>query len=107
MTFYYELPAELFTAMRRGGARSRLGYRRFDKADIRRLSQIGISPARASGGGMVNRCALNVQSEAYRQASQLASEDGGSAAAEFHAASVPASEIGEMLPEGKPLIRVV
>ena len=32
MTFDYELPAELFTAKRKGGARSRLGYRRFATA---------------------------------------------------------------------------
>ena len=32
MTFDYELPAELFTAKRKGGARSRLGHRRFATA---------------------------------------------------------------------------
>jgi hypothetical protein len=32
MTFDYELPAELFTAKRKRGARSRLGYRRFATA---------------------------------------------------------------------------
>jgi hypothetical protein len=32
MTFDYELPAELFTAKRKGAARSRLGYRRFATA---------------------------------------------------------------------------
>jgi hypothetical protein len=32
MTFDYELPAELFAAKRKGGARSRLGYRRFATA---------------------------------------------------------------------------
>jgi selenide, water dikinase len=37
----------------------------------------------------------------------VASEDAGSLAAELKAAGVSASEIGEMLPEGKPLIRVV
>jgi hypothetical protein len=32
MTFDYELPAELFTTKPKGGARSRLGYRRFATA---------------------------------------------------------------------------
>jgi hypothetical protein len=32
MTFDYELPAELFTTKRKGGPRSRLGYRRFATA---------------------------------------------------------------------------
>jgi hypothetical protein len=32
MTFDYELPAELFTAKRKRGARSGLGYRRFATA---------------------------------------------------------------------------
>jgi len=32
MTFDYGLPAELFTARRKGAARSRLGYRRFATA---------------------------------------------------------------------------
>ena len=32
MTFDYGLPAELFTAKRKGGPRQRLGYRRFATA---------------------------------------------------------------------------
>jgi hypothetical protein len=53
MTFDYELPAELFTARRKGAARSRLGYRRFaTAAEAIRFIVEDFPPVRTLGAWM-------------------------------------------------------